>query len=791
MNIIIEPAVDEIVASCALLPIPRVEMMRHVAPTLHPDPSIIPVIGRRAREIFGLLSLLLLIASVSPDAAQAQWDSLSIQPLSASAEAKGGIQLMEKDRPTEALPYLKRAVAADSSLTLTADGSVAYWLGEAYAQSGDSARARSVWHRGFEKLRHSGEFDVRLADAYIRTLSRSQLRTDRLAAVDAYFDLLGRVTSDTSEAVTALYRRRVAQIAPLMSNDVFEQTFSGKRSEEPKTWTLRSSAGDSLQSWWRGLDPFPDTPENERLEEHLTRLVHARQSFSCPSKLGGLDQRGTTYLRFGAPWKRRELSYKDGKFFREVFRFGVHIPADAFPPGEIWLYPQIDHSGYYLFAEEEANECFRVARANDLLPRTLIRNRGKTQRGLNYAYSALMAMRSIYRELALYHIDYSGRYSEIANYATYQEMKAAQAEAEERSGMNFGGDGSRQVTVGAGATARTVTENPSMGKGAPNYFITRMVARAEREDAAAARRREKNMPRQYTALHGNTPQLPVAVRTARFLNEDGSTVTEIYWGVSASAARLQPDEEEEDPPPSMIRFSTTQHNQDRTRTRRQHQRHQLPARPGQRQQMLVPNPMTFKGTSSEHHLSMQWTQYRLWQKEDGSIAGMGPKQRYTAARADSLSPLRATGPAPEMSDLKVLSLSDTSAAGLANLEENAIPYPFRQITPNTPLLLSFELYHLTYGEDDRTRYTLSYEVRGQTRRGWTRLFRGQDTQRTTTETTMEGTSRRTEEQILLDLSQIKRDEAQDVRVTVRVTDEVTGSSVSRSLNFVLQPNQGP
>ena len=738
-------------------------------------------------RLFALLLGLLLIGSGGPTPVWGQIgvDSLRLQPLSASAQAQGGVQLMRKGRPADARPYLEQALASDSTLSLPGHGAVAYWLGEAYAQLGDSARARTTWRRGYEQLHAAGRFDARLADAYVRSLTRRQLQQNRLQAVDAYFALLGRATSDTSEALRSLFRRRVAQIAPLMPDPVFAQAVEGTRAE-PETWTLRPAAGDSLQAWWRGLDPFPDTPENERLEEHLTRLVHARRAFSCSERTSTLDERGDIYLRFGAPYKRRELRYKDTEFFQEVFRFGVHISPDAFPDSEIWLYPQIDESGFYLFAEEKTSDCFQFARANDLFPNSLKQQRGKTERGLNYAYSALMAMRAVYRELALYHINFGNRYTKIANYAGYQEMKATEAEAERRLGTNFGG-ADQQTTVGAGATARTVTENPMMGIEAPNFFVSRIVSQARREDRAAARRREANMPRQYTALRGNTPSLPVAVRTARFLTEDGSTRTEVYWGVPAAAARLQPDEEGEAPSPSLIRFSVTQHNDDRTQVRRKQSRHQLPGRPASSQQLLVPPSVTFEGTTSRQHLSMQWTQYRLWQNEDGSVAGMGPKKRYTAGRVDSLGPLRAAGPAPEMSDLKVQTLPDTSAATLANLTDEAVPYPFRRIGPDTPLLLSFEVYHLSYGADDQTRYTLSYEVEGETQRGWTRLFRGQDTQRTTTEMTRRGTQRRTEEQILIDLSRIEREEVQDVRVTVRVTDEVTGASVTRAADFVLQP----
>jgi len=735
-----------------------------------------------------ILLVGLALVGAAPEAARAQKiDVLRLQPQSPSpsAQAQGGIELMRQNRPSEAQPYLERAFAAHPGLILPEHGAVAYWLGEAYARMGDSTRARSIWHRGYQHLRAPQQFDARLADAYLRGLTRGQLRKNRLEAVDAYFTLLGRVTPDTAAALTSIYRRRVLQIAPLMSDDVFDQVLDGDRSEKPATWSLRPAAGDSLQAWWRGLDPFPDTPENERLEEHLTRLVHAQRAFSCTERAGALDRRGSVYLRFGPPYKRRPLQYKDVDFFQEVYRFGVHISPDAFPESEIWLYPQIDESGFYLFAEESTSDCYELARANDLFPNSLTQNHSKSDRSLNYAYSALMAMRAVYRELALYHINFGSRYSKIANYADYQEMSAQQAETDRRFGTNFTGS-KRQTTVGAGTTARTVTEDPLLGVEAPNFFVSQIVEQARREDRAAARRREENMPQQYTALRGTTPDLPVAVRTARFLTEDGSTRTEIYWGISAAEARLTPDDEDETPPPSLIRFAATQHNDDRTEVRRRQSRHQLSARPGEGRNLLVPSSLTFEGTGSQQHLSLQWTQYRLWRDADGSPSGLGPKQRYAAARVDSLAPLRASGPGPEMSDLKVLTLPDTSAATLANLSDRAVSYPFRHIGPNTPLLLSFEVYHLSYGADDRTRYTLSYEVEGETQRGWTRLFRGQDTQRTTTEMTRQGTERRTEEQIVLDLSRIEREEPQHVRVTVRVTDEVTGASVTRSADFELR-----
>lgn len=723
-----------------------------------------------------------------PTDAQAQHEPLRIQPLSPAAQTERGIQLVKRDRTDEALSSLQPAFAARPALYLPDHGAAAYWLGTAYAGTGDSAQARTTWRRGYHRLADAGRFDVRLADAYLRSLSENTLRNERLEAVEAYVTLLGRVEPDTSAALQTLFRRRIAQIAPLMPDDVFGRVVEGKRSAEPATWTIRAEAGQTLRSWWRGLDPFPATDENERLEEHLTRLVHARQSFSCPDRPSALGDRGLTYLRYGPPYKRRTLSYKDGDFFREVFRFGVSVSSSSFPESEIWLYSQIDESGVYLFAEEETSDCFHVATANDLLPSTLKRYRGNSERGLNIAYSSLMAMRAIYGELALYHPSFSSRYSEIDNYAGRQEMKAAAAEMAEMAGEDPGSGSDRSVEVGAGVgQTRRVFSNPNLELPFPNRFVSRMVSRAEREDAATARRRKKNMPRQYTALHGDTPRLPVAVRTARFLNEDGTTRTEVYWGVTTSAARLQPDEENEAPAPSMIRFSAAQHNHNRSQTKRQNRYHQLSSDPTQQGPAFAPTPVTFESTS-RHHLTMTWTQHRLWQTADSAVSGVGPKRRFALVRADSLAPLRAEGPL-EVSDLKVLASRDTTLQTLANPTESATPYPFQTITPDTPLLLVFDVYHLMRGADDRTNYTVSYEVKGKTRRGsWGQLLRGQDTQRTSTTMTRTGSSRRSEERILLDLSEIEREEAQDVRVTVRVRDEETETSVTRSLDFVLRPD---
>lgn len=742
---------------------------------------------RVGRGVVCLILLSWLLYGVGLHDVRAQDAPRALVPLAPSVQAKSALHLLEQGRTDAALPILKRVFAARPALTLPDRGAVAYWLGEAYTRVDDTVQARDTWYQGFHQMKAAGGFDSRLADAYLRTLSRKQLRTERQAAVTAYVQLLRQVGAVADSTLLAIQQRRIAQIAPLLPDDVLRDVVTNPPSDDPASWAFRSRAGEALVTWWRGLDPYPATDENERLEEHVTRLVHARKTFSCPRTTSAIDARGRVYLRFGAPFGRRDLSYKDAEFFRKVFRFGVHVSQSDFPESELWTYPQIDDSGVYLFAEENGSDCFRLATTNDLLPSSFTTHRGTSDRSLNIAYSALIAMRAIYEELALYHNVFSGRYTDIANYAGRQEMRAAIAKASTDATGEYrpSSPGERSVRVGKGIgqTVR-VFSNPSLGLEFPSRFVSEMVTRAEQEDAATKKRREKNMPRQYTALREETPQLPVAVRTARFLTDEGSTRTEVYWGVRTDDARLKPDDEAETPAPSLIRFSAVRYSQDRSDETRRHRRYQLPANPRSRGPTFVAPPVSFT-SASEHHLKMEWTQHRLWQNPDGSVSGLGPKRRFALARSDSLRPIHADASRLEMSDLKALSAPDSAITAGTNPLEAARPYPFRTIAPDRPLLLSFEVYHLTYGPDDRTDYTIRYTVKGETHRGWTRLFRGQDTQETSTTMTRSGTSRQSDEVIVLDLSAIAVDESQNLRVTVRVTDEHTERTVTRSLDFVL------
>lgn len=736
----------------------------------------------------GLVLLLLLLGSAQVGVAQQDRAPLQADPSawtprapSPAAQLAGAVEAIRIGDLGRAEALLTPALDANPALVTPESGSAAYWLGTVQRRTDRPARARTTWRTGMDALRDAGRFDVRLADAYLETLTPAALPGRRLDAVAVYADLLRRIRPNAPAGEQDVFRRHLARLEPMMPDDVFSTVVASERDDDPATWTLQPNAGERLTVWWRRLDPLPGTPENERLEEHVTRLVHATRHYSCAERTSGLDDRGQVYLRFGEPYKTRSISYADAGFIRDVYRFGVAVSESDFPDNDFWLYTHIDDAGYYLFAREPG-DCYAIAGAPDLLPPHLKTYRGTSERGLNIAYSAMKAMEYIYEVLALYHIDYSARYTEIANYAGFQEMQAAMSEAAEMTGgerPQFAGQQEYVVGAGVGQTRR-VYANTTMGIPPPNQFVRQMVSRAEMEEQQAERARRKAMPRQHTAvLPSSEEALPIRVRTARFLTADGATQAEVYWGLPAQALAL-----EDTARASLVTFSAVRYDDAYRPQHTLRSDHVIPADLIREGRVLILPPERLPATTEVQHLGLQWMHFDA---EGTDRPRAGTRRHLTTGRADSLAPLRAEG-ALEVSDVKVLAVRDTAEA-LLNPLEAGIPYPFRAIRADRPMLLYLEVYHLTYAEDDRTRYTVAYEVEGRTRRGWTRLFRGQDTQRTATETTIRGTERRTQEAILLDLSELAAPRTQDVRVTVRVTDDVTGTTRARTVDFVLMGDE--
>lgn len=292
-------------------------------------------------------------------------------------------------------------------------------------------------------------------------------------------------------------------------------------------------------------------------------------------------------------------------------------------------------------------------------------------------------------------------------------------------------------------------------------------ARAEEQQAAALR--ETYVPRAHSNVLEGVPALPVAVRHARFLDPDGSTRTEVYWSVAPRA---------ED---AVILATVVQETADHRRRAVHYTRHLLHGAAQDARGVSAPQTYTVRGDTGVFHLAFEWAVYTPW-PAGGPSPEAGPRLGVATRRADSLAALRPDAGALEMSDLKPVLLPE--AAGVeAVLAGEAAPYPYDVLTPGQPVALYFEVYHLTFGADDRTRYTVAYEVaRGPERR----LLPGRAASGTTAaRITYAGDGTTAREAIVLDLE--AWDGEGELTITVRVTDENTGRQVERDLRFRTAP----
>jgi GWxTD domain-containing protein len=676
-----------------------------------------------------------------------------------------GVQAVRGGNEGEAASLLERVFTDTPSYYDTEKGSAAYWLGRAYEEDEQTGRAISTWRVGLITLNASDRFEVQLADAFVRRVFREQDTENYALASAAYLRLMKGVgdASLTAEQRDALVPH-LRHLALVMPDDAKRHA---NLPSDPGAITAEAVAsvdGEALLAWWRGEDPLPATEKNERVREHLRRVAHARKHYASGEAPSGFDDRGRVYVRLGEPDDRVTIRYNDTRLTDLLFQPGVTVNLSDLPENEFWSYGRsTDRSTYYIFVQPTKGAPWKIGDVQDLLPRQLRSGFTSTQRGQQRSVMALAMLRAIYRKYSDFHPELAHRHDEVANY-----MADA---VDEGSMMDW--------------------ESLSRQQYRPYVFAQRTMSETQNKDAQAQYRRQKFTPQHTSAVLDEHGPLDVAARTARFLNDDGTTRTEVYWTPTPEA--LVPTQDDKKrikeasarvvPNDYVVRLTASQKAPD-YQTRIVNQKHYRLTDVGGGDRTIPARTFTTQlGDSTMYHLSLQWDQFAV--ADRGGQAGIGPKLKVGTVRRDSLRALTSDERLLEMSDLRPMVVPETASGAYT---ESAIPYPFQTVTPETPLMLYFEVYHLPYGGDDRTRYTVEYEVQRRTDRGaLVDLFRSDGEESTTVTTTNDGTSRTAKEYIMLDLAEWEVDTNSDVTVNVRVTDERSGQTVERSVDFELQP----
>lgn len=659
------------------------------------------------------------------------------------ADLQAALEAWKEGRQSEAHRRLKELWRTDPSAYFPGIGSVAYWQGRVLEETEGAAEALEVWQVGLTALGMAGRFDPRLNDAYVRTVIENEEEGRYEQASGAYLDLLEQAdrVPDADREGRRLIDRHVAQMAFLLREGVRDRFLRETEQERAvvPTYELRPGRGPALAAWWRGRDPVPGTGRNERIEEHLRRVLTAESQYGYDRLRRGFDDRGEIFVRLGPPTETRDV--KLNHLRRHRFPAApIKAIESGVPKHEIWFYPEYGGEAVYIFVSRQGR--YRLSGPEKLLPPDVRGPYDEAERG--EAKLAVLAMESILEELQV-NSNYRRLYDEIWNYANRTDQD--------------------EVVVDRGDDQPDNTREAQ--RALPSTVAQRMQLDAitTREDVARIRR--SAVPQQKTEVGAELEPVPVQMRRARFLDTDGSTRTLLYW--------THPSEELDGK--SLFEVTAVQQEEAYVGSREQSRRYVKSAgREG-----LEAWALPVEGAYGTYHLHLQFDQYEVGGTVTSQEVRRGEQVGRSVVRLDSLEALEAEGLrmsdllpgiSPEPDDLTPV---ESGPQGMA-----LSPYPFGTIDASLELILYFEVYGLAYGPDDRTRMQVAYEVERSEEGGVFELFRDEE-EHTRMQTEREGPSRKMQEYIRLDLGDLE--EADEVRISVQATDQVRGQSVERSLTF--------
>ncbi len=586
------------------------------------------------------------------------------------------------------------------------------------------------------------------ADSALATLVNS---------TESYLSLLTSLDEAGVRRDSARVLRHLAQLALVLPDDIERQMAEGDLLNAPQDAKIHAGAGELLVNWWRRQDPLPASPVNERLLEHIQRVRHAESHFASSERATGFDDRGKVYVLYGRPERELIVRFDEPEFTDKIYRFGMVINQSDFPANVFWRYGHISGSGNFLFLEQDG--LYRIAGTTDLLPRPLRTGFTQEKRGQRRAEMALATMWTIYRQLAAEDPVFLNRFSEVDNYiSSHEEPGRVAARVLEDSFRRAVLDQDDDTDLQPGGGERPASE-----------VVQSSITSSKVEDAQLAYQRELLMPPTYTEVNRALPHLPIGLRAARFLDSDGTTRTELYWGPEPGALRRQDQGEN-----FVLHTTTVQHGPSYDRRNVTTRSMQVTDLPRGSDAVIPAQQATVRGDTGLYHVALQWDLHRLIRNREDQLS-TGQRLRVGARHVDSLTALNASGEVLEMSDLKPVMI--WSAVELIGDSE---PYPYMQVGTDVPVGLYFEIYHLRYDAEDYTRYSVTYQIARRAEGGRADRQRRASTSVTTEHT---GTQSNDHQEVLLDLTDWENAGPVEVRVTLR--DLTARRSVTRSIEFEL------
>jgi GWxTD domain-containing protein len=605
----------------------------------------------------------------------------------------------------------------------------------------------------------TAEMDAPAASSYLRQVFRGAREADYAQAAAVYLELIRHWGSAEDERDVGVVEAHVRQALLAVPRPERERL---SREDAP---------GEALTEWWGRQDPFPATPRNDRVVEHLARVAYAEHHYAHAHSPLGFDERGEVYVRLGAPSQRRVIDYFRPELVQRIHELrtsganSLLVSPGSFAASEVWYYHGAQP--YHFFFVDDGRG-FRVGEVTDIVPQHL-RSAvdGGTGRGGAKADIVLEVLRTVYRQLAPFDVNYVERMHQVDNYVGQLE-DLAQEESHVADRGVAGAANRRDYSAVARRRGGThIARHP------PDLAVQTFVEAARRDDRMLRQQREERAPDARSSLLDGIEPLALATRVARFLRPDGTTRAEVYWALEPGALPLSRALAEaaqrrgltDSHPDHAVRATLIRNAARADREVERVEIYTVSRHAVRSVDPLGAHTLVLDGVGGGDDLAVQWDQVLAHVGEGGLT--LGPQARLAVLRTASLQPLRADGRL-EMSDLKPV---------LPSTEE---PYPYERIPPALPLALYFEAYGLTFGPRDEIDLSVEYEVTLRREAGPFRRSR-QETTSGDLITTVRGT--RTEQYLILDTAAWVG--AGEATVTVIVTDRTTGASVNRSVSFTL------
>jgi GWxTD domain-containing protein len=664
-------------------------------------------------------------------------------------------QFYKRRQYSEAEKKLANLVQLDPLYQDNEEGSVWFWLGKvAYAQKKEEP-ALQIYLSGLEKLKENSLFDPFLGEAFMQLVIQLEKKTYYEQVSETFYQLLE--TEPREELLNRLYEQCVF---------LFSEREQSEAEQFLKSNQSSANVSRILLKFWRASDPTPATILNERLIEHLQRVEYATKHYPA-GLVRGFDDRGMIYVKLGTP--------------SGVASAGV-TATDArrnynFLPHEVWFYEFIAPELHFPFVHLQDKRAYVLVDGIEKaitgggvssLWRTYIKREEVpssegSYRGINQETPELDRRLLFYKRLAVSSSIFYNRVLQLEDILT---KMAADDSPKPLSYWN-------------------------------KFAVDRMTFL----DQEAASFRSRTTPEVLGDPLPDIEPLPIFVRTARFLEEDGRTRLEVYLGLLKNDLGLKPSAPQLQLDTLFVKIAAAVEDTSLRPTSTAHRQLVVFDEGGE------PPP---NNQSAGRHLLLEQLALNT-ELSDFFVSGQVESWLATLDRGltsqDSLTPIlnlrsqamiklgafrteqqkafRFESGSLLLSDLQ-LSSQIIPAADHPTPNKGELyvaPYPFQRVDRQKQLFIYFEIYGLRLSPEATTRYRIGYEAaelksKQSLAARIKSLLGGRERSEVALESEYEGASANSREWIALDLSALSPGE---ITLTVTVKDLISGESTKRAI----------